>query len=105
MRTEGYGPAQLDDDARQQRQRWATAAVPPIAVVTRSCQLDWNAPFFTNAEQRPVVITAASAAPDDRTRAAEVADARGHENVLAEDGPGIDRPGFTVPERRSGAAN
>ena len=108
MRTEGYGPAYLDDAARQQRQRWAMPAVPPIAVVTRACRLDWTAPFFTSAEQRPIVITAASASLDDRTRAAEVADvivtgddsvdlthalrelgACGHDNVLSEGGPGI----------------
>ena len=108
MRTESYGPARLDGTNREQRLRWAMTAVPPIAVVTRACRLDWHAPFFVDAEQRPIVITAASAAVDDRARAAEVADVimagvngvdlaealralgeRGHENVLAEGGPGI----------------
>ena len=108
MRTESYGPARLDESSRGLRLRWAMTAVPPIAVVTRACRLDWHAPFFADAEQRPIIITAASAALDDRARAAEVADVivagdkgvdlaqamrelaeRGHENVLAEGGPGI----------------
>jgi riboflavin biosynthesis pyrimidine reductase len=82
--------------------------VPPIAVLTRSCRLDWRSPFFTEADQRPIIITAASAAATDRDRAAEVADVivagndgvdllralgalgeLGHDNVLAEGGPGV----------------
>jgi riboflavin biosynthesis pyrimidine reductase len=108
MRTEGYGPVCLDDAARDQRQRWGLVPVPPIAVVTRACRLDWSSPFFAEAEQRPIVITSTSAATTDRDRAAEVADVilagdagvdlvramralgeRGHDNVLAEGGPGV----------------
>jgi riboflavin biosynthesis pyrimidine reductase len=40
LRAENYGPGTL-----------------PIAVVSRSCQLDWRSPFFTEAALRPVVIT------------------------------------------------
>ena len=106
MRTEGYGPARLSDEARAWRQRSGLRPVPPIAVLTRSCRLDWTSPFFTDAEERPLVVTTSSAASDDRTRAAEVADVvlagegdvdlaaavaalgeRGHGDVLAEGGP------------------
>jgi len=45
-----------------------------IAVVSRSCVLDWRAPFFIEAPVRPIVITVAAAQADDRARAAEVAD-------------------------------
>ena len=62
MRAEGYGPARLSDDARARRRDWGLAPVPPIAVITRSCRLDWRARFFTEAEQRPLVVTVASAA-------------------------------------------
>jgi riboflavin biosynthesis pyrimidine reductase len=108
MRAEGYGPARLADDARKRRQDLGLPPVPPIAVISRACQLDWAAPFFAEAEQRPLIVTVASAAAADRARAAEVADvivsgevdvdltqalgalaARGHTNVLAEGGPGI----------------
>ena len=108
MRAEHYGPARLDQTARSRRSRWGLPAVPPIAVVTGSCRLDWGSPFFAQAEQPPVVLTAASAAAADRAHAAEVAEVivagedevdltraldaladRGHENVLAEGGPSI----------------
>jgi riboflavin-specific deaminase-like protein len=57
VRTERYGPAPL-----------------PVAIVTRSCRLDWDARLFTAATVRPIVLTAASAPADRRARAAEVAD-------------------------------
>jgi riboflavin-specific deaminase-like protein len=57
VRTEHYGPAAV-----------------PIAVVTRSCRLDWEAPLFTAATVRPVILTAAAAPSDRVALAAEVAD-------------------------------
>ena len=106
MRTEGYGPGRLDEAARARRRDWGLPPVPPIAVVTRTCRLDWTSPFFTAAEERPMVVTVASATVADRARAHRVADVvvagetdvdfvravhvlreRGHENVLAEGGP------------------
>ncbi len=91
FRAEHYGPARL-----------------PVAVVSRSCRLDWEAPFFTQAVTRPVVITVSAAPAADRAAAAAVADvvvagddavdlhlalgelaARGARNVLAEGGPSL----------------
>jgi len=85
-RAEGYGPSRV-----------------PVAVVTRSCRLDWEAPFFTAPVARPIVVTVAGAPPDALARAAEVVVAgdrdvdlavaldalggRGHRAVLAEGGP------------------
>jgi len=108
MRVEAYGPARLDDAARDRRRQWGLAPVPPIAVVTRACRLEWDSPFFTEAEQRSIVLTTSAAAPADRAAAAEVAEVivagddgvdlalalaalggRGYDNVLAEGGPGI----------------
>ncbi len=108
VRAEGYGPARLADSARQQRRQWGLDPVPPIAVLTRSCRLDWVSPFFADAEQRPIVITATSTDATDRNRAAEVAHVIvagddgvdleramrslgefSHDNVLAEGGPGV----------------
>ncbi|HEY2429167.1 MAG TPA: pyrimidine reductase family protein [Acidimicrobiales bacterium] len=105
-RAEGYGPARLTPAARALRRDWGTRPVPPIAVVTRSCRLDWDSAFFTEAEERPLVVTTSSAAAGERRRAAEVADVivagsddvdlagalaelagRGHTNVIAEGGP------------------
>lgn len=57
VRTEGYGPVRLEEDLREQREARGCTPVPPIATVTRSGNLDWTAPFFTEAEQRPIVFT------------------------------------------------
>jgi riboflavin biosynthesis pyrimidine reductase len=108
MPAEGYGPARLSEEARARRRAWGLPPVPPIAVITRLCRLDWSARFITEAQQRPRVVTVASAAAVDRARAAEVADVlvagdddvdlaravgalaeRGHTNVLSEGGPGV----------------
>ena len=57
VRAEGYGPSRV-----------------PIAVVTRSCNLDWESRFFTAQDARPVVVTVTTAPAEARSRAAEVAD-------------------------------
>ncbi len=107
-RSEGYGPARPDGAAREARLGRRQAAVPPIAVVTRSGQLDWSAPFFTAAEARPILLTTADAdrgslerardvadvivAGDDRVdlrRALQELEALGYGHVLVEGGPGI----------------
>ena len=106
MRAEGYGPARLSDATRAVRRARGQTAVPPIAVVSRSCRLEWDTAFFTDAEARPLVITVTDADARDRERAAEVADVilagqgdvdfalafqalarRGVQSVLAEGGP------------------
>jgi riboflavin biosynthesis pyrimidine reductase len=56
VRAEGYGPSRV-----------------PVAVVTRSCRLDWEAPFFTAPLARPLVVTVAAAPPEALARAAELA--------------------------------
>jgi len=57
VRAEGYGPSRV-----------------PVAVVTRSCRLDWEAPFFTSPIAHPIVVTVAEAPPAALSRAAEVAE-------------------------------
>ena len=83
MRSEGYGPAILPASMQQARRARGQTPVPPIAVVSRSCNLDWDSPFFTAATERPIVITVADAPADDRARAATVADVieAGHGDV------------------------
>jgi riboflavin biosynthesis pyrimidine reductase len=91
VRAEGYGPGTL-----------------PIAVVSGSLQLDWDAPFFTAATHRPIVVTYRRAPADQAVRASKVADVlvagessvdlalavsrlgeRGFRHVLAEGGPSL----------------
>jgi riboflavin biosynthesis pyrimidine reductase len=108
MRSEGYGPPILPAaliDARRER---GQSPLPPIAVVSRSCRLDWQSAFFSAALARPIVITVAGAPASCRTRASEVADVviageedveldrglaalgeRGARSVLVEGGPSL----------------
>lgn len=93
VRAEGYGPVRA-------------APYPPVAVVTRSLDLDWSGPLFTEATQRTEVITCSTTDPARRQAAAEVAEvivagegqvdlsralagfqARGRRVVLCEGGP------------------
>jgi riboflavin biosynthesis pyrimidine reductase len=63
MRTEGYGPVRIDDARQAQCQARGQRPVPPIAVATRFCHLDWTSPFFTEAQAQPIILT--SDAHDD----------------------------------------
>jgi riboflavin-specific deaminase-like protein len=106
MRTEGYGPVRLSEAEQIQRQARGQHPVPPIAVVTRSCHLDWTSPFFTQAQARPLVLTTRDS--HDHARASCAAEvivcgdtqvdmaiavrelaARGANSVLVEGGPGL----------------
>ena len=108
VRAEGYGPARTDPGLRPERERRGQTAVPPIAVVTSSANLDWSAPFFTAAEARPLVVTSPEGAGRAGERARDVADvvvagggqvelaavvaalhARGMRHVLCEGGPAL----------------
>lgn len=60
VRVEGYGPARGPGG-------------PPIAVVSRSLELDWEGTFFTGATT-PLVITCSAADPERRRRAEEAAE-------------------------------
>ncbi len=105
-RAEHYGPAVLPDAVQRARRARGQSPVPPIAVVTRRCDFDFDAPFFTAATERPIVITVGAADAARRSRASELADvviagdtdvdlavavdalgARGFRTVLAEGGP------------------
>ena len=108
VRAEGYGPAALPDGLRAGRRDRAQTPVPPIAVVSRSCRLDWDSSLFTAATVRPLVVTVTDAPPAQLARATEVADVivagegdvdfgralaalaeRGVRSVLVEGGPSL----------------
>ena len=78
----------------------------PVAVLSRSCRLDWDSPLFTAAITPPIVVTVAEAPAHERKKAADLADViiagerdvdlaaalgalaeRGYASVLAEGGP------------------
>jgi riboflavin biosynthesis pyrimidine reductase len=107
VRAEGYGPVKLSDAARAARAAVGRVEVPPLVVVSRSLDLDWDAPLFTSrSAPAPIVITAGSAPAEAMARAVERADVvvagdarvdlglalvslhdRGMEVVLTEGGP------------------
>jgi riboflavin biosynthesis pyrimidine reductase len=91
VRAEHYGPPKL-----------------PVAVISRSCRLDWDSPFFTGASTPPMLVTVAEAPAPERKKAADRADViiagerdvnlaaalgalaeRGFAQVLAEGGPSL----------------
>ena len=106
MRAEHYGPAVLPDNARAAREARGQRPVPPIAVVSRRCEFDWDDAFFTAATERPYIVTVSSADATNVARAREVAEVivagdddvdltvavtelgqRGVAHILAEGGP------------------
>lgn len=64
VRDERYGPHRPKDGS----------APKPIAVVTNTVQLDFDAPFFVDALARPIIVTSQRAPEAAMTRARDVAD-------------------------------
>jgi riboflavin biosynthesis pyrimidine reductase len=106
VRVEGYGPVRPGpgwDGLRAGR-----SPVPPLAVVSHSLSLDFDAPIFTEASERTILLTTEAAPASQRSLAAKRADvivagrdsidfraavseliARGHSRLLCEGGPTV----------------
>ncbi|MFG6191176.1 pyrimidine reductase family protein [Nonomuraea sp. JJY05] len=82
VRKEGYGPVPPRDSWGELRV--GRPEVPPIAVITRSLDLDLDHELFTAAPSRTIVITC-EAAPDERRKAA----AR-HSDLIVAGGESVD---------------
>jgi riboflavin biosynthesis pyrimidine reductase len=76
VRQEGYGAIRLPPQRVRAREAAGRPATPPLAVVSRSLDLDWSARAFADAPaaSRTLVITCAAADPARVARAREVAD-------------------------------
>ncbi len=74
VRVENYSGAQVPLAQRHARQRRGQAEVPPIAVVTRSGDLDPDALFFTRTEVSPLILTCADSFEETRQRLGAVAE-------------------------------
>lgn len=74
VRVEGYGPARISGETRDARRARGQGEVPPIAIVTRSLDLDPAASLFTEPVPRTIVITCRSADAARRATLAGVAD-------------------------------
>ena len=79
VRAEGYGPPRPSAARRAQREQHGQAAVPRLAVVSRSLDLDPSAALFARRDDgrdRPLVLTGADAPTHRRAALEEVADVR-----------------------------
>jgi riboflavin biosynthesis pyrimidine reductase len=76
VREEGYGPIRLSEERTEQRRARGLPAAPPLAIVSRSLDLDWTSRAFTGAADgsRTLVVTCAAAPPERLERATEVAE-------------------------------
>jgi riboflavin biosynthesis pyrimidine reductase len=73
-RAEHYGPAKLPAEVQQMREGRGQRPLPPIAVVTQSLDLDWEAPLFRARHPRPIVIAPGNSSAVALTNAAHAAD-------------------------------
>ncbi len=108
VRREGYGPVRLSEQAQSQRRSLGQPPNPPVAVVSRSLELDWTASIFADVPEdaRTHVITCAGANPERMAEAKKYATVivagdervepekalralaeQGHRVVLCEGGP------------------
>jgi riboflavin biosynthesis pyrimidine reductase len=108
VRAEGYGPLTLSEEQQQRRTGAGQDALPRLAILTRSIDLDLAAPVFTAATLRPLVVTSRRASAARRAEAEQVADvlvagdeevdlraafvalaSRGLSRILSEGGPHV----------------
>jgi riboflavin biosynthesis pyrimidine reductase len=74
VRAEGYGPPRPSPAARAARRDRGQAEAPRIAIASRSLDLDFAAPLFTEAAAPPFLLTCEASPADRREEAAAVAD-------------------------------
>jgi riboflavin biosynthesis pyrimidine reductase len=76
VRAERYGPVRLPPERVAARRAAGRPGTPPVAIVSRSLNLDWSARVFAEAppESRTLVITCAEADAGRLERARQVAD-------------------------------
>lgn len=72
VRAEGYGGLGLDDAAQEWRTQHGLPALPRLAVVTRTLDLDPGLPLFQGT--RPILVAPAGAPAERRERLSDVAD-------------------------------
>ncbi len=98
VRAEGYGPARLTPELVAARRTDGMTALPPIAVISRSLNLDWDAAFFAEATERPIIITTQTAP------AAAVYRAGAHADVIVAGEDSVDIGQAIAQLGRRGAA-
>jgi riboflavin biosynthesis pyrimidine reductase len=86
-RTENYGGARTSEALRERRAAAGLSAVPPIAVVTASGNLDPGMRLFTDTTVPPIVFTSGAVSEGKRR---SLADAGADVRVIADDDIGGD---------------
>lgn len=66
VRTEGYGPVRLEDEAVDRRRERGQQDTARLVIVSGSLELDVSTALFAESEIAPIIVTSASA--DDRRR-------------------------------------
>lgn len=74
LRAEGYGPVRASRSLADVRRDAGQLPHPRLAVLTRSLRVDLESRAFTEAPERPIVVTTEQADPERRRAAAQVAD-------------------------------
>ncbi|ROS30294.1 riboflavin biosynthesis pyrimidine reductase [Rathayibacter sp. PhB127] len=74
VRTEGYGPMVLGDEAAAARTAAGLPPHPVFAIVSGSLDLDPGSRIFTEAPVRPIVVTTGASPERRRAELADVAD-------------------------------
>ncbi len=74
VRAEGYGPPRSTPAQRARRRANGQTAVARLALCSASLTLDPGSPLFVDAEERPIVFTAATAPTERRDALATVAE-------------------------------
>ena len=89
VREEGYGPIRLSPERTAARVAQGLPENPPLAVVSRSLDLDWESRAFsaTTEASRAIGVTCAAAPADRLARAREVAEVlvAGDESVVPDE--------------------
>jgi riboflavin-specific deaminase-like protein len=74
IRAERYGPARPSPDVMARRRHDGQSPRPPIVGVSRRIDFQWETPFFTDADPRPILLVPADADPEKLTEARRAAD-------------------------------
>jgi riboflavin biosynthesis pyrimidine reductase len=74
VRTEGYGPMVVDQDAVDARVARGLKTQPVFAIVSQSLDFDPKSPIFTEAPKKPILITTGASSERSREALQYVAD-------------------------------